>query len=42
MITGIFAFVGAMVGAVLINYVLHEPNRRDEDYRNSGHHGSEN
>jgi len=38
MITGVFAFLGAMVGAVVINYLLHEPNRRYEDseYRNSG------
>jgi hypothetical protein len=42
MITGVFAFVGAMVGAVFINYVLHEPNHRiEEHYRNSGHDGSE-
>ncbi len=42
MITGVFAFVGAMMGAIFINYVLHEPNRRYEDYRNSGHHGPKN
>lgn len=43
MITGIFCFLGGMVGAVLINYVLHEPNSQIEEhlYRNSGHHGSE-
>jgi hypothetical protein len=40
MITGIFAFVGAMIGSIAINYILHEPNERyDESYRNSGHHG---
>ena len=41
MITGIFAFFGAMIGSVFINYILHEPNRRYEDfeYRNSGFDG---
>jgi hypothetical protein len=34
MITGVFAFVGAMIGAIFINYVLHEPNHRDENYSN--------
>ena len=43
MITGIFTLVGVIVGAVLTNYALHEPNRRIEEYeyRNSGHHGPE-
>lgn len=41
MITAVFAFVGAMIGALFINYVLHEPNKRIEEYeyRNSGHNG---
>ena len=44
MITAVFAFIGSMVGAVLINYVLHEPNARYDEhlYRNSGHHGPKN
>ena len=38
MIIGVFAFFGAMIGSVVINYILHEPNRRYEDseYWNSG------
>jgi len=36
MITGVFAFVGAMIGAMFINYVLHEPNhiidKNDSNY----------
>lgn len=43
MITGVFAFVGAMIGAIFINYVLHEPNHQIEEnqHRNSGHYGPE-
>ena len=42
MITAVFAFVGAMVGAIFINYALHAPNKEIEDYeyRNSGHYKS--
>jgi hypothetical protein len=42
MITGICAFIGAMLGAVVINYVLHAPDDDDQLYRNDGHHGSKN
>mgnify|MGYP003341768298 FL=1 len=35
MITGVFAFVGAMIGALFINYVLHEPNARYEEQNES-------
>jgi hypothetical protein len=41
----ICAFFLGMIGATLVNYVLHEPNSRydeDELYRNSGHHGPRN
>lgn len=31
MITGLFVFLGGMVSTVIINYLLHEPNRRYED-----------
>ena len=39
MITAVFAFVGAMIGAVFINYVLHAPNKQLEEYEyhNSKH-----
>lgn len=41
MITAVCAFLGAMVGGMFINYVLHpSQNDHDELYRNSGHHGS--
>lgn len=40
MITAAFAFAGAMIGSMFINFVLHEPDRRIEDdiYR----HGTKN
>lgn len=31
MITGIFAFVGAMIGSIFINYVLNAPNPNWEE-----------
>lgn len=47
MITGVFAFVGAMIGAIFINYVLHAPNKElekmeEQQYRNSDHYGPKN
>lgn len=41
MITAVLAFAGAMLGSLFINFVLYDPNYRNEDdlYRNSGHHG---
>lgn len=31
MITAVFAFTGAMLGSMFINFVLHEPNHRIEN-----------
>ena len=44
MITGVFAFIGAMIGSLFINYILHEPNKiiEDYEYKNSGHLGENN
>lgn len=44
MITFILAWVGGMLGALFINYVLHEPNKiiEDYEYKNSGHIGENN
>jgi hypothetical protein len=32
MITVILFFGAGMIGAAVINYILHEPNKRIEDY----------
>lgn len=41
MVIGVLCLLGGMIGAVVINYILHEPDHQIEDnqYRNSGHHG---
>jgi hypothetical protein len=47
MITAVFAFVGAMIGSLFINYALHAPNKEwdkmeEQQYRNNGHLGPKN
>lgn len=38
MLTFLFAFTGAMIGGLFINYILQGPQQNDDElYRNSGH-----